>query len=170
MTRQWRQRQYGGAVVRAAAAQWEDCRVPSWYFWVKFCKIQYVLKVFKLCYSHKSSHYFDGIYMWLLGFKLCFLDITTGYFYYSTARGESNDFSFVVSACSWVQVRWWKQSKLHIEESLREKKKYKNIARMDESFDPLKCHEDLPSSPGCHMEYGKMPNYHNTILITINQN
>lgn len=27
---------------------------------------------------------------------------------------------------------------------------------MDESFDPLKCNEDLPSSPGCHMEYGEM--------------
>uniref|UniRef100_M4APT5 HMG box-containing protein 1 n=1 Tax=Xiphophorus maculatus TaxID=8083 RepID=M4APT5_XIPMA len=29
--------------------------------------------------------------------------------------------------------------------------------RMDESFDPLKCNEDLPSSPGCHMEYDDMP-------------
>uniref|UniRef100_A0A1A8G7P8 HMG box-containing protein 1 n=1 Tax=Nothobranchius korthausae TaxID=1143690 RepID=A0A1A8G7P8_9TELE len=28
---------------------------------------------------------------------------------------------------------------------------------MDESFDPLKCNEDLPSSPGCHMEYDDMP-------------
>lgn len=27
---------------------------------------------------------------------------------------------------------------------------------MDESFDPLKCNEDLPSSPGCHMDYGKI--------------
>lgn len=26
---------------------------------------------------------------------------------------------------------------------------------MDESFDPLKCNEDLPSSPGCNMDYGK---------------
>lgn len=28
---------------------------------------------------------------------------------------------------------------------------------MDESFDPLKCNEDLSSSPGCHMDYGKVP-------------
>lgn len=28
---------------------------------------------------------------------------------------------------------------------------------MDESFDLLKCNEDLSSSPGCHMEYGKIP-------------
>lgn len=27
---------------------------------------------------------------------------------------------------------------------------------MDESFDPLKCTEDLPSSPGCHMDYGNV--------------
>lgn len=27
---------------------------------------------------------------------------------------------------------------------------------MDESFDPLKCNEDLPSSPGCQMDYGKI--------------
>lgn len=27
---------------------------------------------------------------------------------------------------------------------------------MDESFDPLKCNEDLPASPGCHMDYGKI--------------
>lgn len=30
---------------------------------------------------------------------------------------------------------------------------------MDESFDPLKCNEDLSSSPGCHMDYGKIPRY-----------
>lgn len=35
------------------------------------------------------------------------------------------------------------------------KKRKPNILKMDESFDPLKCNEDLPSSPGCHMEYGK---------------
>lgn len=28
---------------------------------------------------------------------------------------------------------------------------------MDESFDLLKCNEDLPSSPGCHMDYDDMP-------------
>ncbi|KAI4825151.1 hypothetical protein KUCAC02_020849 [Chaenocephalus aceratus] len=28
---------------------------------------------------------------------------------------------------------------------------------MDESFDPLKCNEDLPSSPACHMEYDDLP-------------
>ncbi|KAM8860886.1 HMG box-containing protein 1 [Synchiropus picturatus] len=28
---------------------------------------------------------------------------------------------------------------------------------MDESYDPLKCHEDLASSPVCHMEYDDMP-------------
>ncbi|XP_034734778.1 HMG box-containing protein 1 isoform X1 [Etheostoma cragini] len=28
---------------------------------------------------------------------------------------------------------------------------------MDESFDPLKCTEELPSSPGCHMDYDDMP-------------
>ncbi|XP_008310035.1 HMG box-containing protein 1 [Cynoglossus semilaevis] len=28
---------------------------------------------------------------------------------------------------------------------------------MEDSFDPLKCHEDLPSSPGCHMDYDDMP-------------
>lgn len=27
---------------------------------------------------------------------------------------------------------------------------------MDETYDPLKCNEDLPSSPGCHMDYGKL--------------
>lgn len=30
---------------------------------------------------------------------------------------------------------------------------------MDESFDPLKCNEDLSSSPGCHMDYGKVPRH-----------
>ena len=29
---------------------------------------------------------------------------------------------------------------------------------MDETFDPLKCNEDLPSSPGCHMDYGNILN------------
>ncbi|XP_061780563.1 HMG box-containing protein 1 [Nerophis lumbriciformis] len=28
---------------------------------------------------------------------------------------------------------------------------------MDEMYDPLKCNEDLPSSPGCHMDYDDMP-------------
>lgn len=28
---------------------------------------------------------------------------------------------------------------------------------MDDTFDPLKCNEDLPSSPGCNMEYDDMP-------------
>ncbi|XP_068614362.1 HMG box-containing protein 1-like [Brachionichthys hirsutus] len=28
---------------------------------------------------------------------------------------------------------------------------------MDESFDPLKCNEDLPSSPRCHMDFDDMP-------------
>lgn len=35
---------------------------------------------------------------------------------------------------------------------------------MDESFDPLKCNEDLPSSPGCHMDYGKNPKPASQIL------
>lgn len=34
---------------------------------------------------------------------------------------------------------------------------------MDESFDPLKCNEDLLSSPGCHMDYGKILKSHNTL-------
>uniref|UniRef100_A0A668S1P2 HMG box-containing protein 1 n=1 Tax=Oreochromis aureus TaxID=47969 RepID=A0A668S1P2_OREAU len=38
-----------------------------------------------------------------------------------------------------------------------ETKEKPNIVKMDESFDPLKCNEDLPSSPGCHMEYDDMP-------------
>lgn len=38
----------------------------------------------------------------------------------------------------------------------RKKRKQKNNIRMDESFDPLKCTEDLPSSPGCNMDYGKI--------------
>ncbi|XP_071753627.1 HMG box-containing protein 1 [Centroberyx gerrardi] len=28
---------------------------------------------------------------------------------------------------------------------------------MDDSFDPLKCNEDLPSSPGCNMDFDDMP-------------
>uniref|UniRef100_A0A3Q3DDQ2 HMG box-containing protein 1 n=1 Tax=Hippocampus comes TaxID=109280 RepID=A0A3Q3DDQ2_HIPCM len=28
---------------------------------------------------------------------------------------------------------------------------------MDEMYDPLKCNEDLPSSPGCHMDFDDMP-------------
>uniref|UniRef100_A0A8C9XR28 HMG box-containing protein 1 n=1 Tax=Sander lucioperca TaxID=283035 RepID=A0A8C9XR28_SANLU len=36
-------------------------------------------------------------------------------------------------------------------------KEQQNIVRMDESFDPLKCNEELPSSPGCHMDYDDMP-------------
>uniref|UniRef100_A0A8C2XUJ6 HMG box-containing protein 1 n=1 Tax=Cyclopterus lumpus TaxID=8103 RepID=A0A8C2XUJ6_CYCLU len=32
-----------------------------------------------------------------------------------------------------------------------------NIVKMDESFDLLKCNEDLPSSPGCHMDFDDMP-------------
>ncbi|KAJ3596280.1 hypothetical protein NHX12_002689 [Muraenolepis orangiensis] len=28
---------------------------------------------------------------------------------------------------------------------------------MDEAFDPLKCHEELPSSPGCTMDFDDMP-------------
>ncbi|XP_053283397.1 HMG box-containing protein 1 [Pleuronectes platessa] len=39
----------------------------------------------------------------------------------------------------------------------REKRKLQDIVGMDESFDPLKCNEDLPSSPGCHMDYDDMP-------------
>lgn len=35
-------------------------------------------------------------------------------------------------------------------------KKKKKVVIMDESFDPLKCTEDLPSSPSCHMDYGKI--------------
>lgn len=29
---------------------------------------------------------------------------------------------------------------------------------MDEAFDPLKCNEELPSSPGCTMDFGKKNN------------
>ncbi|XP_075996121.1 HMG box-containing protein 1 isoform X2 [Genypterus blacodes] len=40
--------------------------------------------------------------------------------------------------------------------NLSAKTKQQNTAKMDESFDPLKCNEDLPS-PGCHMDYDDMP-------------
>lgn len=41
---------------------------------------------------------------------------------------------------------------------------------MDESFDPLKCNEDLPSSPGCHMDYGKILNWQGVTLLLTNIN
>uniref|UniRef100_A0A3Q3WFK6 HMG box-containing protein 1 n=1 Tax=Mola mola TaxID=94237 RepID=A0A3Q3WFK6_MOLML len=39
------------------------------------------------------------------------------------------------------------------QEPVQEEWKRQNSVRMDESFDLLKCNEDLSSSPGCHMEY-----------------
>lgn len=43
----------------------------------------------------------------------------------------------------------------------------RNVVRMDESFDPLKCNEDLPSSPGCHMDYGKVLKSNNTYFFPL---
>lgn len=41
-----------------------------------------------------------------------------------------------------------------------------DFAGMEDSFDPLKCHEDLPSSPGCHMDYGTKKNHITYIEMT----
>lgn len=37
----------------------------------------------------------------------------------------------------------------------KRKGEQKSKATMDEAFDPLKCNEELPSSPGCTMDFGK---------------